>query len=157
MTQETQHNVRTALFAGSFNPFTTGHASLVERGLRLFDRVIIAVGVNVAKADNDAAERLAAIRRIYALDTRVEVTGYSGLTADFAHQSGATCLLRGARTSADFEAERTLADINRSLTGIDTVILPTEPELAMVSSSMVRELRHFGHDVSPYLPTPTDD
>ena len=77
---------------------------------------------------------------------------WSGLTVDAARSVGARWLLRGARTAADFEYERNLADINRDIAGVDTVILPTEPQLAMVSSSMVRELKRFGHDVSKYLP-----
>ncbi len=141
---------RTALFAGSFNPFTKGHLSILERGLELFDRVVVSVGVN---GEKDARADVAALQSLLAeLYPRVEVMEWSGLTVDAARSVGARWLLRGARTAADFEYERNLADINRDIAGVDTVILPTEPQLAMVSSSMVRELKRFGHDVSKYLP-----
>lgn len=149
---------RIALFAGSFDPFTAGHASLVERALPLFDRIIIAVGVNPAKPqESPAAERIAAISRIYAplIPGRIEVIEYSGeLTAMLARRLGAAWLLRGVRSVKDFEYERDLADLNRKLSGVETILLYTLPELAAVSSSAVRELMAYGADVSQFLPTP---
>lgn len=143
-----------ALFAGSFDPFTIGHDSIVRRGLRLFDGgILIAVGFNCNKTStSDIDARLDSIRRIYADEPRVEVTAYSCLTTDLALQSGCGVLLRGARSVKDFEYERDLADINRRISGIDTVILAAEPQLAVVSSSMVRELMRYGKDVSEFLP-----
>lgn len=144
---------RIALFAGSFDPFTIGHKSIVDRGLQLFDTIVIGIGVNSAKKPWQPLEsRVEAIKRLYAGEPRVEVTTFSGLTVEAARQAGARFLLRGVRTVADFEYERQLADVNRSLTGIESVLLYALPELASVSSSIVRELATYGVDISPYLP-----
>lgn len=151
MTSDSRHQ-RTALFAGSFNPFTTGHLRIVERGLRLADRVVVAVGFNERKGAGDVDKRVEALRRIFKNRPEVEVTSYSGLTAEFARSVGADFLLRGVRGNADFEYERNLADINLNVLGIDTVILVSEPQYAYVSSSAVRELRDNGYDVTPFLP-----
>lgn len=145
--------MRIALFAGTFDPFTIGHKSIVDRGLRLFDKIIIAVGINADKpSGTPIAQRLEAIRQAFAPDAPIEVVSYTGLTADTARQYGATALLRGVRTVADFEYERTLADINLKVLGIDTVMLTALPELSMVSSSMVRDLHRHGYDISQFLP-----
>jgi len=141
-----------ALFAGSFNPFTIGHADIVRRGLDIFDRVVICLGVNMDKPDASADARLDEIKRLYVAEPRVSVTRWSGLTIDAAKRFGCNVLLRGVRSAKDFEYERDLADINRHLSGIDTVLLFAAPELAYVSSSMVRELIRHGVDASPYLP-----
>ncbi len=143
-----------ALFPGSFDPFTIGHLSIVSRALPLFDRLIIVVGVNGSKSGaTTPEERIEAIRRATrGLGDKVEVTSWSGLTADIARKLGATYLVRGARTAADFEFETTLANVNRDIAGLETVIIPTLPEHAAISSSIVRELAHFGYDPSKYLP-----
>lgn len=152
--RQARQSERVAMFPGTFDPFTTGHASIVERGLRIFDRVVIAIGINAKKIDQeDAAARTAAIAAIYADCPRVEVTHYTGLTVDAAAAAGADFLLRGIRSVTDFEYERELADINRQLSGIETVLLYSLPGLASVSSSMVRELAGYGRDVSTYIPT----
>lgn len=144
---------RTVLFPGSFAPFTKGHASLVGRALGLFDKVVIAIGFNAAKQSAaNVEERIAAISAIYASEPRVSVMAYSGLTVDACKAEGAGWMLRGVRTVADFEYERNLADLNRMISGIETVILFTLPELAAVSSSAVRELKSHGYDVSSMLP-----
>lgn len=143
---------RVALFPGSFNPFTRGHESLVRRALTFCDSVVIAVGVNIGKDPEDAERNCAAIRRTFATEPRVEVTSYSGLTGELAKRTGATFLLRGARNAADFEYERNMADANRNLFGIETVILPTLPELSWISSSTARELERFGYDPHELLP-----
>ena len=151
-TSTTDTAARVALFPGSFRPFTRGHADIVERGLALFDRIIIAIGVNAAKP-LDAPEAAAeAIRRLYSSEPRVEVAIYSRLTVDFARQCGAGFLLRGVRSVKDFEYERDLADINRQLSGLESVILFSRPELSAISSSVVRELAAYGHDTTPFLP-----
>ncbi|MCR4994298.1 MAG: pantetheine-phosphate adenylyltransferase [Bacteroidales bacterium] len=143
----------TILFPGSFDPFTIGHADLVNRALSLFGKVVIAVGVNEQKPGWMTAEqRVQSLRDLYALEPRVEVAVYRGLTATFADSIGATAILRGVRTIKDYEYEMQMADINRQLTGIDTVCLFADPRLAAVSSSVVRELAHFGHDVTSFLP-----
>lgn len=146
--------MKTALFAGSFNPFTLGHKSIVDRALgSIADEVIIAVGVNYNKPEAQAIEdRLESIRRIYNNDERVSVISYDGLTTDLAIRMNASFLLRGVRSVKDFEYERDIAEVNRRLTGIETILMFTEPELSHVSSSIVRELRSYGKDVSSYLP-----
>lgn len=145
----------TALYAGSFDPFTIGHADIVERALRLFSRVIVGIGVSPDKTPTEGArERARAIAALYAAEPRVEVKVYNTLTTEFAAAEVATCLVRGVRDVADFEKERTLADINRRLTGIETLILLARPELGCVSSSAVRELKRFGADASAFLPSP---
>lgn len=143
----------TAFFAGSFDPFTIGHKSIVDRALPLFDKVVVAIGRNTAKAPwQPVDQRLTRIRQIYASKPRVEVIAYQGLTSEAAKAHGADVLLRGVRTVADFEAERSLADINRNLSGIESVLIYTLPELAWVSSSLVRELAAFGAPYSHLLP-----
>ena len=142
-----------ALFPGSFDPFTIGHASLVQRALACFDEVIIAVGINEQKAGwIPVEERVRALRKLYKGNARVRVESYSGLTTDFAATVEATVILRGVRSLKDFEYEMQMADINRQLTGIETIALFTEPHLAAISSSVVRELAHFGKDITPFLP-----
>ena len=145
--------MRTALFAGTFDPYTVGHHALVERALALFDTIVIAVGCNMGKqCCQTVEERVAAIERLYAGDSRVRVVMYSTLTMDLAREVGATALLRGVRTVKDFEYERELADVNRLMGGIETVLFVSEPEYAHVSSSLVRELLKYGKDVSALLP-----
>ena len=151
---DTKGTGRTALFAGSFNPFTRGHQDVVERGLAIFDRVVVAIGVNPLKPATDAvsAANLAAVSELYRDDDRVDVTTFDCLAVDFARRVGADVLLRGVRSVADFEYERQMADVNRRLAGIDTVVLFTDPRYGSISSSMVRELQGYGVDVSPFLP-----
>ena len=144
---------RIAFFAGSFNPFTLGHQSVVERGLQVFDRIVIGIGVNTQKmADTDVEERVAAILDVFGDDPRIEVEAYSELTWQAARRLGCTHLLRGVRSTVDFEYERTLADANRNLSGLETVILFTLPEQGFISSSLVRELERYGADTSELLP-----
>lgn len=143
----------TALFTGSFDPFTKGHADIVQRGLAIFDKLIIGIGINESKKTMfTAEERLDMIQNLYKGNTRVEAQLYTGLTVDFARQLHATCILRSLRSVKDYEYELTMADINKELSGIDTLVLFTNPTLAHVSSSMVRELIHFGKDVTAFLP-----
>ena len=144
---------RTALFAGTFDPYTRGHHALVERALVLFDTVVVAVGCNLdKKCMFSIEERVSAIEKLYAGNGRVKVAVYDTLTMDFAQGVGATALLRGVRSVKDFEYERDIADVNLRLGGIDTVLLVSEPEYASVSSSVVRELMKYGKDVSELLP-----
>ena len=145
--------MKTGLFAGTFDPFTIGHASVVRRALQLFDRVVVAVGVNDAKhPETTAQQRVEAIRSLYADDERVAVVAYSGLTVDVAREHGAAFIVKGVRSVRDYESEREQAEVNRRLAGIDTVLLMAEPGLEAVSSSTVRSLRSFGRDVSEFLP-----
>ncbi|MBP5360409.1 MAG: pantetheine-phosphate adenylyltransferase [Bacteroidaceae bacterium] len=145
--------MRTAIFPGTFDPFTKGHADIVARGLEIFDRIVIAVGVNEHKQPDEGTDtRLATIDSLYADDDRVGVCAYMGLTIDFAREQGAQFILRGVRSLKDYEYERDIADINCRLSGIETVLLFSRPQLAAISSSLVRELQHMGRDVSEFLP-----
>lgn len=145
--------MKTALFAGSFDPFTLGHKSIADRGLEIFDRLVIGVGVNPAKQGwLPVEERLQRIRRVYASDPRVEVISFTGLTVEAAHSCGARFLLRGVRSVVDFEFERQLADINRNISGLESVLIYALPEYASLSSSAVRELASYGVDIAPYIP-----
>lgn len=148
----------TAIFVGSFDPFTIGHQSVVNRALPLFDRLVIGVGVNERKQCMFTAEqRVEAIRQLYAHDARVVVDSYSDLTISFARRHQATFVVKGVRNVRDFEYEREQADINRRLSGLETILLYAEPGLDSISSSMVRELAHFGQDVSAFIPKPPID
>jgi pantetheine-phosphate adenylyltransferase len=145
---------KTGIFVGSFNPFTVGHDSIVRRALPLFDRLVIGVvGDNVHKPDMPSAEqRMKTIRDLYDGESRIEVKPYFGLAMDFAKAEGAQFIVKGVRSVSDFEYEQWQADFNRRIGNIETILLYTEPELASVSSSALRELEHFGVDISVYLP-----
>lgn len=148
----------TAVFPGSFDPFTVGHDAIVRRALPLFDRIIIGVGVNVRKQYLYSADkRVEDIARLYAGEPKIEVKAYSGLLVDFARQEGARFIVKGVRSVKDFEYEREQADINLKIGGLDTLLLFSEPQYQSVSSSMVRELLHFGRDVSEFLPKAVND
>ena len=141
------------IFPGSFDPFTKGHADLVARALQIFDQVVVAIGYNEHKPGwIPVQERVDALKALYANEPRVTVESYSCLTIDFAKQCGATAILRGIRTVADYEYEMQLADVNKQLSGIETLLLFANPQYSSVSSSMVRELTHFGKDIQPFLP-----
>jgi pantetheine-phosphate adenylyltransferase len=146
--------MKSGVFVGSFDPFTIGHDSIVTRALGLFDRLVIGVvGDQVHKPDMaPATERMKAIQELYADEARIEVKPYYGLAVDFAKAEGAHYIVKGVRSVKDFEYEREQADINRQISGIETVLLFAEPRYASVSSSVVRELRHFGRDVEEFLP-----
>ncbi|MGN0206846.1 MAG: pantetheine-phosphate adenylyltransferase [Muribaculaceae bacterium] len=144
---------RVALFPGSFDPFTIGHYSIVQRALPLFDRIVIAVGVNGAKRSMfSEQQRIEMIASLYRDEPRVEVVSYECLTVDLARRHHADFILRGVRMIADFEYEKNLAEVNRALAGIETVLLYTLPEYSHISSSIVRELIHYGRDVTACLP-----
>lgn len=145
--------MRIAIFPGSFDPFTIGHASIVRRGLDMFDKIVIGVGDNTNKRSFFSPEaRVEAIQKVYAPESRVSVVAYSDLTADLARREGAGFVLRGIRSVKDFEYERDIASINHRLSGVETVLLFTEPQYADISSTIVRELLAFGKDVSSFLP-----
>ena len=144
---------RIAIFPGSFDPFTVGHESIVRRALSLFDKIIIAIGVNRSKQPFfPLAQRMETLRQLYAHEQRVEIASYETLTIDFAKQMNARFILRGLRSVYDFEYERDIAEVNRQLASIETILLFTERQYACISSSLVRELISYGKDASAYLP-----
>ena len=143
----------TGIFTGSFDPYTIGHDDILRRALPLFDHIVIGIGVNERKNYMQSAEeRMKTIKAIYADEPKVEVKTYNDLTIDFARRENASYIIKGVRSVKDFEYERDQADINRQLSGIETLLLYADPRYAAVSSSMVRELIHFGQDVSRFLP-----
>lgn len=145
------------LFPGSFDPFTIGHADLVERALKMADSIVIGIGVNSQKKSmSTLEERLDLIRRYYAGESRVEVVEYDGLTMDFARSINADAILRGVRSVSDLENETVLADANLKYGGVETLLLVSRPELQHISSSLVRELVGYGHSVEGLVVNPSD-
>lgn len=145
---------RKAIFPGSFDPFTVGHESIVLRGLEVFDEIVVAVGVNSDKHCLFPIERrVDFIRAVFENRPEVSVQTYDGLTVDFARQVGCGHIIRGLRTSADFEFERAIAQVNRQMAGIDTVFLLTTPEHTPVNSTIVRDILRHGGDASIFLPS----
>ena len=142
-----------ALFPGTFDPFTVGHANIVERALPLFDKIVIAVGINDSKrALYPTERRVEFISSLYENESRREVVSYDDLAIYLAHRINANYILRGLRSVKDFEYERDVAAMNRKLGGVETILMLTEPQHAAVSSSVVRELIRYGRDVSEFLP-----
>lgn len=149
---------RVALFPGTFDPFTIGHESLVKRGLLLMDEIVIAIGINDSKKTYFTLDqRIEFITKLYKEEPRVKVASYESLTVDFAKKIGARFILRGIRSVIDFEYEKTIADMNRTISGIETFLLFTEPSLTHISSSHVRELLRYGHDISSFIPKICDE
>lgn len=145
--------MRRAIFPGTFDPFTIGHSSVVTRTLTFMDEVIIGIGINENKNTYfPVQKRLEMISKFYKEEPRIKVIAYDCLTIDFAQQVNAEFIIRGIRTVKDFEYEETIADINRKLANIETILLFTEPELSCVSSTIVRELLSFNKDISQFLP-----
>ncbi|MBP5356309.1 MAG: pantetheine-phosphate adenylyltransferase [Prevotella sp.] len=145
--------MKTGVFVGSFDPFTIGHDHIVKRALPLFDRIIIGVGVNERKQYMQSAEiRKQKIQKLYKNEKKITVKTYSDLTVDFAHREMADYIIKGVRSVKDFEYEREQADVNRRLGNIDTLLFLAEPGMESISSSLVRELVHFGKDVREFLP-----
>ena len=136
------------LFPGSFDPFTIGHADLVERALKLGAEVVIAIGINGEKSPLLSANvRKEAIRSFYKDNPKVSVVVYEGLTVDAVRQHGCDAILRGIRSVTDYDKERGLAYANRTIEGVETVILVSEESMQHVSSSLVREMHSFGRSV----------
>lgn len=142
----------TALFPGSFNPFTKGHADIVSRALNMFDEVIIGIGINSEKPQNSASKNLENIKKTYAGEPRVKIITYNTLTADVVKEENATCIIRGIRNDVDLKYESEIARANYTLFGVETVFLLASPELKEISSSLVRELERYGKKITDLLP-----
>lgn len=145
---------RIGIYAGTFDPFTIGHQHIVERASLLFDELHILIGVNVRKTPfQPAEERLRSISALYEGSDHIKVVKYDGIVAKYAKSiSDKAVLIRGIRTVADMESERTIADVNRNHYGIDTIFLFSDAKYSSVSSSLVREMAAFGEDYSDFLP-----
>ncbi len=143
-----------AVFPGSFDPITIGHESIINRACKVFDKVIVAIGENAEKQSYfEIGQRLEWIEQVFADEPRVSVTRYTGLTVDFCKKMDAKFILRGLRTSADFEFERSIGQVNKKLyPDIETVFLLTAPEHSSINSSIVRDILRNGGDAGQFVP-----
>lgn len=143
-----------AIFPGSFDPFTLGHSNIVFRSLSLFDEVIIGIGKNSSKVRYfELNYMIAKIEETFAAHPQVKVKAFEGLTADFARQEDAKYLVRGLRNITDFEYENTIAQANKYLwEELETVFLITDPALASISSTLIRDIHKYKKDVNRFLP-----
>jgi pantetheine-phosphate adenylyltransferase len=145
--------MKVAVFPGSFDPITLGHYDIIKRGISLFDKIIVAIGVNAEKKYMfTLEERLGFIRESFKDEPKVEVTTYEGLTIDLCKKVGAKFILRGLRNPADFEFEKAIAHTNRQLSRIETVFLLTAAKTSYISSSIVRDVLRNGGDYTILVP-----
>ncbi|PVX52460.1 phosphopantetheine adenylyltransferase [Balneicella halophila] len=149
---------KVAIFPGSFDPFTTGHEYIVNKGVDIFDKIIIGVGFNATKKSFFPLEqRIKWIETLFANEPKISVESYEGLTIDFAQKHHASYILRGLRTSSDFEYERAIAQMNKALSnGLESIFLLTPPELTPVTSTIVRDIIRHGGDASMFIPDKLD-
>lgn len=149
-----KHYKKIAVFPGSFDPITKGHESIIRRALPLFDELIIAIGVNSTKKNYFSLKtRTAWIRKVFKGESKIKVQDYSGLTIDFCKKNNAAYIIRGLRTSADFEFERGIAHMNKAMfPDIETVFILTTPELSAINSTIVRDILKNGGDASQFVP-----
>ena len=143
-----------AVFPGSFDPFTIGHEAIIRRAMSLFDEIIIAVGANALKKNFYSLDtRKEMITKIFRNEQKVRVDHYEGLTVDYCKKNGARYLLRGLRTSSDFEFERAIGQVNKSMEpDIESVFLLTAPEHSFINSGIVRDIIKNGGDASKFVP-----
>lgn len=147
-----------AIFPGSFDPFTIGHESVITRALPLFDEIIVAIGSNTnKKAYFSIEQRMQMIREVFSDTDRIKIESYEGLTVEYCRQKGARYLLRGLRTSSDFEYERAIAQTNKAMyPELESVFLLTLPEHTPIKSTIVREIIRLGGDASQFIPKVID-
>ncbi|MBN7813187.1 pantetheine-phosphate adenylyltransferase [Algoriphagus sp. H41] len=148
---------KTAIFPGSFDPYTMGHHDIVLRSLNLFDEVIIGIGYNSSKKNRyfDIDLMVSKIEGVYEGESRVKVVVYNELTSTLAKSYNAQFLIRGLRNTTDFEYENTISQMNRYLNQeLETVFLITSPQFAAISSTVIREVHRYGGNVSEFLPYP---
>ena len=147
-----------AIFPGSFDPFTIGHESVITRALPLFDEIIVAIGSNTNKKTYFSIEqRMQMIREVFSDTDRIKIESYEGLTVEYCRQKGARYLLRGLRTSSDFEYERAIAQTNKAMyPELESVFLLTIPEHTPINSSIVRDIIRLGGDASQFIPKAID-
>lgn len=146
---------KTAVFPGSFDPITIGHVDIIRRSVDLFDRLVVAIGVNTRKKSFFPLDtRLAWIRELFDDEKRIEVATFEGLTVDFCKAEGATYIVRGIRSAADFEYEKVIAQVNRdvSQTDLETLFILSRPEYSHISSTVVKEIITAGGNYRPFVP-----
>lgn len=147
--------MRRAVCPGSFDPVTNGHLDIVSRASQLFDEVVVAVGVNKSKSSArlfSAEERMDMLREVTGHFDNVRVAGFEGLLTDFCRDNGIQAIVKGLRAISDFDYELQMAQMNSSLTEVETVFIPTSPEWSFLASSLVKEVATFGGDVSKLVP-----
>ena len=145
--------MRIAIFPGTYDPFTLGHLDILERSLPLFDKVIVGVGINNQKNTMfSSMERVKFIENCFKKNKKISVQSYEGLTIELCKKVGASFIVRGIRNNGDFEFEKAVARTNRKLSKIETVFLLTSAKTSFISSSIVREIMHFGGDYSSLVP-----
>ena len=150
--------MKKAVFPGSFDPITLWHYDIIQRGLSLFDQLVVAIGENSEKGYRFSLEqRLAFLQKAFGDEPRIEITTYSGLTVDFCKSIDAQFILRGLRNPADFEFEKAIAHTNRTLSKIETVFLLTASDKAFISSSIVRDVLKHNGDISALVPQPVSE
>lgn len=145
--------MKIAIFPGSFDPITKGHQDIILRALPLFDKIIVAVGENSSKKYLFSQEqRVKWIKAVFAKEKKISVEAFTGLTVDYCKKKKASYILRGLRTSADFEFERSIGQINKAMSGVETIFLLTAPELSAINSTIVRDIVINKGDASKFVP-----
>lgn len=146
-----------AVFPGSFDPFTKGHESVIRKAYDLFDEIVIAFGVNTSKTYLfETEKRILHVQNLYRNQPKIQVMQYSGLTTELCERLGTKYIIRGVRNTIDFEYEKPIAEINHQMSGVETILFYTEPEVSAISSTIIREIYKMGGDLSKFVTNPTD-